>query len=64
MGYALALDKIINVSGDSDLCYRPLQPLLEAKMVLIWKKYQVLSKAAEKYLEVLSKVFLSNRSFS
>lgn len=64
VGYALALNKIINVSGNSDLCYRPLQPLLEAKMVLIWKKYQVLSKAAEKYLEVLSKVFLSNRSFS
>lgn len=60
VGYALALDKIINVTGDTNLCYRPLKPVLETKMFLIWKKYQVISKPAEKYLELLVKSFLSN----
>lgn len=50
IGYALALDKIINFSGDSSLCFRPLSPTIEAGMSLIWKKYQIFSKAAEKYL--------------
>ncbi|MBD5111308.1 MAG: LysR family transcriptional regulator [Ruminococcaceae bacterium] len=51
MGYAICLDKIINVSGDSSLCFRPLSPIMEASMNIIWKKYQVHSKAIEKFLE-------------
>ncbi|MDE7399226.1 MAG: LysR family transcriptional regulator [Oscillospiraceae bacterium] len=51
MGYAICLDKIINVSGDSNLCFRPLSPIMEARMNIIWKKYQVHSKAIEKFLE-------------
>lgn len=50
LGVALCLDKIINVSGDSSLCYRPLKPKLEVGMSLVWKKYQVFSKAAEKFI--------------
>lgn len=50
IGYAIALEKIINDTGDSSLCFRPLSPTLEAGMSLIWKKYQIFSKAAEKYL--------------
>lgn len=55
IGYALALDKIINVTGDSNLCFRPLSPILEANMSLVWKKYQIFSKPAEKYLFQLQK---------
>lgn len=51
MGYAICFDKIINVSGDSSLCFRPLSPRIEAGMSIVWKKYQVLSKAIEKFLE-------------
>src|SRR5690625_3858945 len=29
IGYALCLDKLINTSGDSQLCFRPLYPKLE-----------------------------------
>lgn len=54
MGYALCLDKLINVSGNSNLCFRPLYPKLEAEMHFVWKRYQVLSKAAEKFLEYFS----------
>lgn len=54
MGFALCLDKLINVSGNSNLCFRPLYPKLEAEMHFVWKRYQVLSKAAEKFLEYFS----------
>ena len=50
LGVALCLDKIINASGDSSLCFRPLKPKLEVGMSLVWKKYQVFSKAAEKFI--------------
>lgn len=50
MGYAICLDKIINATGDSDLCFRPLYPKVEARMHMIWKKYQIFTKAAEKFL--------------
>ena len=29
MGYAISFDKLINVSGNSNLCFRPLEPKLE-----------------------------------
>ncbi len=50
MGYAICLDKIINVSGESSLCFRPLEPRMEDSMNLVWKKYQVFTKASEKFL--------------
>lgn len=53
MGYALCLDRIINTSGDSPLCFRPLVPALELGVYLVWKKYQVFSKAAEKFLQAM-----------
>lgn len=53
MGCALCLDRIINLGEDSPLCFRPLEPRREAGMHIIWKKYQVFSRAAEKYLELL-----------
>lgn len=51
MGYALAFDKLINVSGDSEFCFRPLEPPVYAEMHLIWNKYQIMTKSAEKFLE-------------
>lgn len=53
MGYALCLDGIINVSGQSSLCFRPLEPEIKAKMYIIWKKYQVLTKATQKFIQKL-----------
>lgn len=45
LGYAFALDKLINTTG-SNLCFRPLQPPLSAGMHLVWHKSHALSKAA------------------
>lgn len=53
LGYVISFDKLINTSGNSKLCFRPLNPKLEIEMHLIWKKYQVFSKAAEKFLSLL-----------
>lgn len=50
LGYAVGFDKIINTSGNSGLCFRPLSPGREAEMSLVWKKYQVFSKASEKFM--------------
>ena len=50
LGYALALDKIINTTGDSNLCFVPCEPYLNVGMNLIWKKYQIFPKAAQKFI--------------
>ncbi len=52
-GYAIALDKLINTSGDSNLCFRPLSPVSEAGLCIVWKKYQVFSRAAGRFLQKL-----------
>ncbi len=55
LGYAIGFDKIINTSDSSNLCFRPLEPRITASMYIIWKKYQVLTKAAELFLQRLRK---------
>lgn len=50
LGYAIVLDKIINTGDNSNLCFRPLEPAVEAELSFIWKKYQIFSKAAEQFL--------------
>ena len=53
IGYAITLDKIINTTGDSELCFRPLYPTLEAGLCIVWKKYQVFSRASKEFLCLL-----------
>lgn len=53
LGYMLCLDKILNVAGDSPLCFRPLMPEIKAHMSVVWKKYQVFSKASQEFWNVL-----------
>ena len=53
VGYAIALDKLINTTGESELCFRPLYPTLEAGLCIVWKKYQVFSKASKEFLRLL-----------
>ncbi len=56
-GYALCLDKLVNTSGNSKLCFRPFQPRLEAHLDIVWKKYQVFSRATEVFLQKLQQQF-------
>ncbi|MFT4007856.1 MAG: LysR family transcriptional regulator, partial [Lacrimispora sp.] len=52
IGYALSLDKLVNTTNNS-LCFKPFEPRLEAHLNIVWKKYQVFSKAAEEFLKEL-----------
>ena len=60
MGYALCFDKIINVTGNSNLCLRPLSIQIMPKMSLVWKKYQVFTKASKKFLNAIQKDILNH----
>ncbi|MCD8238258.1 MAG: LysR family transcriptional regulator [Clostridiales bacterium] len=53
IGYLICLDKILNITGESDLCFRPLTPKMEAALCIVWKKYQVFSKASKEFLRRL-----------
>ena len=55
LGYALCYDKLINTKG-SNLCFRPFSPGLEARGFIVWKKYQVFSKAANIFLQCLQEL--------
>ncbi|MFP5115942.1 LysR family transcriptional regulator [Bacillaceae bacterium C204] len=59
IGYALTLDKIVNTSSDSNLCFRPLEPRLESGLNIVWKKHQVFSAAADKFLKEIQEKFSS-----
>lgn len=56
LGCAFSLDNILESNeqdANSQLCFRPFYPRMEMQFALVWKKYQVFSKAAEKFLELL-----------
>lgn len=36
-GYALTLDRLINTTGHSPLCFKPLEPKLQVGLTLVWK---------------------------
>lgn len=53
LGYMLMFDHLVDTSPGSGLCFRPLDPPLETKIYVIWKKYQVFSPIAELLLNEL-----------
>lgn len=55
MGYMITVDNLANTSVNPDLCFRPLSPVVEAGLTIVWKKYQVFSASAEKLLEQFHK---------
>lgn len=58
LGYALCFDKLIDTTANQDLCFRPLANSEHSNLILAWKKYQVFSKPAEKFLEYVNKKLL------
>ena len=57
MGYAITLDKLVNTSDVSNVCFRPLLPKLESGLNIVWKKSQVFSPAAKLFLKRLQDKF-------
>lgn len=56
VGYALCFDKLINTTGESLLCFRPIAPPIEFAGTLIWKKYQVFSPAVQLFVDRIQKM--------
>ena len=51
IGYLLGLDNIINTSGNSDLCFRPLKPAVTDHIHICWRRHEALSGQAAALLE-------------
>lgn len=56
LGCALCLEGLLNTTGESALCFRPFSPPLRLHLVLVWKKFQVFSRAAEAFLQTFREV--------
>ena len=46
LGIALTFDKLVEINDEGNLCFRPITPVLQTKMYVIWKKYQVFTPVA------------------
>ncbi len=55
LGYVIGLKDIIRTEG-TDLCFRPFDPEVKAKMYLIRKKQQILMRPVELLLEEIEKI--------
>lgn len=55
LGYAVCLEKLINTSGNSPLCFLPLHPDIVITPSIVWKRYQIFSKASERFLQELKR---------
>lgn len=51
-GSALTLNNLVS---NPNLCFKPLDPNLKSNLVMVWKKYQVFSKASQIFLNKLQK---------
>lgn len=53
LGYVIAIDRLINTAGNSNLRFIPFEPPMKADLFIAWKKSQIFSSAAKKFLEIL-----------
>ena len=51
LGYVLTPRDLFAPELDRSCCFRPLEPPLQLRYALVWKRYSVFSKAAEAFLE-------------
>ena len=56
LGIALTFDKLVEINDEGNLCFRPITPVLQTKMYVIWKKYQVFTPVAQLMLEQLNSI--------
>ncbi|MFR1687221.1 MAG: LysR family transcriptional regulator [Massilimicrobiota timonensis] len=57
LGYALCLDKIVYMSNDSLVRFIPLKPAYETGAVIVWKKHQVFSLTATRFIQEIYDYF-------
>lgn len=56
LGYLLTFDGLVAAGPESGLVFRPLIPRLETKIWLVWKKYQVFTPIAERFMGRLKSI--------
>ncbi len=56
LGYAICFEKLINTTGESRLCMRPIVPQMKTAGHLIWKKYQVFSPAVQLFIDSIQTI--------
>ena len=61
LGYQLSFRDLVNTSPESGLIFRPLSPLLETRLFLIWNRYQTFTPAAERFLAQVRKDFKASK---
>lgn len=53
LGCAFTLKQLVHLDENKELCFLPVKPYSQILYSIVWKRYQILSKAAIKFLEVL-----------
>ena len=53
IGYVIGLDNIMELSEQSGLCFRPLDPPVTGRMHIVWKRNLAMSPQARAFLKVL-----------
>lgn len=63
MGCAVTIDGAVQLYNHPELNFRPLYPKIEQTSVLIWKKNQIISTCAVKFIEFIKckSVMVSNK---
>lgn len=62
VGIALGLDRLINVSNDPEICFRPCSPALPVALYFAWRRQNILSEAAQAFLERILEAVGTNRA--
>lgn len=63
LGYLLTYDKLCDTSAENGLVFKPLSPLLETKIYIIWKKGQILTPIANRFIEGMQKIILTEQQY-
>lgn len=57
IGHVITLAGLVDISEDSVLCFRLLEPRLETALNIVWKRQQIFSPAAEVFLRKIQAAF-------
>lgn len=61
LGFAICFDKLINTIDNNELCFKPFKNCDNCDSILVWKKYQVFSKASQIFLSEIQKELNSKK---
>lgn len=59
LGYALCLDKLVNTSEGSRLCFRPLKPKMDAHLDIVWKNTRYFPEQRTVFLKMCRTLFIA-----